>query len=75
MIINQLIKNISTVDNDAEIKGSNEGKVLYIIKITHNLDPNLKYFLNSLKTALLMRTLNLRLVIIEGERIIAGQNS
>lgn len=54
---------------------SDKGKVLYIIKITSNLDPNLKHFLNSLKTALLKRTISMRLVIIEGEKIIAGQDS
>lgn len=48
---------------------------MFIIKIANNLDPNLKFFLNSLKTALLMRTVNLRLVIIEGEKIVAGQNA
>ena len=47
-------------------------KILYVMKITANLDPNLKCFLNSLKTALLMRTISLRLAIIEGEKCIAG---
>ena len=49
-------------------------KILFVVKITTSLDPNLKYFLNSLKTALLMRTISLRLVIIEGEKCIAGQD-
>ena len=60
--------------NDWDDMGSK--KVLFVISISKNLDPNLKNFLNSLKTALLMRTMSLRLVIIiEGEQIIAGQDS
>ena len=47
-------------------------KILYVIKISPNLDPNLKYFLESLKTALLLRTTTLRLAIMEGDKIIAG---
>jgi hypothetical protein len=38
------------------------------------LDPNLKYFLESLKTTLLLRTTTLRLAIIDEEKIIAGQD-
>jgi len=49
-------------------------KILYVIKISSNLDPNLKYFLESLKTALLLRTTTLRLAIMEGDKIIAGQD-
>jgi hypothetical protein len=48
-------------------------KILYLVKISSSLDPNLKYFLESLKTAVLMRTTSLRLAIIEGDKIIAGQ--
>lgn len=57
---------------DSQATAYDKGKVLYIIKITSNLDPNLKHYLNSLKTALLKRTISMRLVIIEGEKIIAG---
>ena len=46
-----------------------------MIQVSKNLDPDLKNFLNSLKTALLMRTMSLRLVIIEEDMIIAGQDS
>jgi len=53
-------------------KAQSDGKIMFVIKITDNLDPNLKSFLNSIKTALLMRTVNLRLVIIEGDKVIAG---
>lgn len=52
----------------------NKRKILYVVKIPTNLDPNLKFFMNSVKTALLMRTISLRLVIIEGEKCIAGQD-
>lgn len=79
MIIYNLIQSIASTSDgqDAEVQSpmSDKEKVLYIIKITQTLDPNLKYFLNSLKTALLKRTKNMRLVIIEGEKIIAAQNS
>jgi len=49
-------------------------KVLFLIQITQNLDPNLKFFLNSLKQSLLMSKTQLRLVIIEGDKVIAGQD-
>jgi hypothetical protein len=77
MIINNLIQSIANASNEQDMSnpGSDKGKVLYIIKITQTLDPNLKHYLNSLKTALLKRTVNMRLLIIEGERIIAGQDS
>jgi hypothetical protein len=45
-----------------------------VVIINSNLNPNLKFFLNSLKLALLMRTVSLRLVIIEGDKYIAGQD-
>ena len=38
------------------------------------MDPNLKYFLNSLKLCLLLSKTPMRLVILEGENIIAGQD-
>lgn len=44
------------------------------MQISPNLDPNLKYYLNSLKKSLLMSRTSLRLVIVEGEKIIAGQD-
>lgn len=49
-------------------------KVLFMMQITPNLDPNLKYYLNSLKRSLLMSKTSLRLIIIEGEKVIAGQD-
>lgn len=79
MIIYNLIQSIASTNSEQPAEAvqspvSDKEKVLYIIKITQTLDPNLKYFLNSLKTALLKRTINMRLVIIEGEKIIAAQN-
>lgn len=71
MVLHMLIRQItSTMVDD----NSNDNKVVYVIKITRSLDPNLKFFLNSLKTALLVRSINLRLVIIEADKIIAGQD-
>lgn len=79
MIIYNLIESIACSNNDPNVEVqsplSDKEKVLYIIKITQTLDPDLKLFLNSLKTALLKRTIKMRLVIIEGEKIIAAQNS
>jgi hypothetical protein len=88
-VLNQLIKNISASKNTVGDQsapgggGSPQGlgqeqedtkrKILYVVKTSSNLDPNLKFFLNSLKTALLMRTISMRLVIIEDEKIVAGQ--
>ena len=59
---------------EASQNEENKRKVLYVDKIPTSLDPNLKFFMNSVKTALLMRTISLRLVIIEGEKCIAGQD-
>ena len=88
-VLNQLIKNISASKNtggDQSAPGGGSSprglgqeqedtkrKILYVVKTSSNLDPNLKFFLNSLKTALLMRTISMRLVIIEDEKIVAGQ--
>jgi len=88
-VLNQLIKNIGASKNTVGDQsapgggGSPRGlgqeqedtkrKILYVVKTSSNLDPNLKFFLNSLKTALLMRTISMRLVIIEDEKIVAGQ--
>lgn len=81
-IINQLIKNIRAAKLGGEPSGvsprdSDIGrrKFLFVVKVTANLDPNLKFFLNSLKTALLMRTISMRLIIMEGQKIIAGQET
>lgn len=43
-----------------------------MIQVSPNLDPNLKLYLNSLKRSLLMSRTSIRLIIIEGEKIIAG---
>ena len=84
LIIHQLIqspKRQSSPDEaapDSQTSFCNEEyrvrKILYVIKISSNLDPSLKYFLESLKTALLLRTTTLRLAIMEGDKIIAGQD-
>ena len=50
----------------------NPKRIIFIIKITTNLDANLKNFLNSIKKVLLIRTIELRLVILEGMKVIAG---
>ena len=50
-------------------------KILFMIQVSPNLDPNLKHYLNSLKRSLLMSRTSIRLVIIEGEKIIAGQDN
>ena len=47
-------------------------KVLFLMQISSNIDPNLRQYINSLKKLLLMSRTSLRLVIIEGEKIIAG---
>ena len=81
VILNMLIRNIAAnmknhEDEDPENEASklNSQKILYVIQIPPTLDSALKFFLNSLKTVLLMRTLTLRLVILDGDRIIAGQD-
>ena len=48
-------------------------KVLYLIQIHATLSPMLRHYLNSVKLALLMSKCPLRLVIIEGEKCIAGR--
>lgn len=78
MILHQLIKRVISSNNsphDQKMAGQDDAekkRIIFIIKITTNLDNNLKLFLNSIKRVLLIRTIELRLVIIEGEKILAG---
>ncbi len=72
-VTNLLIKSIST-QKEEEGKAGHR-KTLFVISIPATLDPALKLYLNSLKTMLLVRSLSLRLVIFDGDRIVAGQDS
>mmetsp|Transcript_10057 Transcript_10057/g.16944 ORF Transcript_10057/g.16944 Transcript_10057/m.16944 type:complete len:408 (-) Transcript_10057:30-1253(-) len=62
--------------NDIGSSRAGEGptqRVIFVIKISPNLDPALKRFLGSVKTTLLIKSVTMRLVIIEGDKVIAGQ--
>jgi hypothetical protein len=80
MILTLLIKNISEAsqgqgsdsknESGASLKGKK--KILFVIKVNSSLDPSMRSFLQALKTALLLKSMSIRLVIIEGEKCIAG---
>jgi hypothetical protein len=67
MILNELILSLSLKDDIQSLSQEPaRNKLLFIIKVTQNLDPNLMFYLNAIKKALLMRSVTMRLVIIQG---------
>ena len=78
MVLNQLIKGISKMnqrEGQEQAEDRDSQKILYIMKLPADLDANLLFFLNSVKTALLLRTNSMRLLLTQNDKLIAGRDS